>query len=226
MYFCFVRLPLKKDTHERDTGKSTRRNSSWKTSQALEEPTFARSGRGAFAMKAEELERAARSCKTSTGVGADGFHPNVTLDLSKETCETIVGFSCERGAMCLLALLFFLIPKNVTSERPIAFLPTLIRWWAWLPLHTINPCEGRYNLRAVPEEGAEVNGQAVDTSGWCEEIARQVGSWPWLTGLRTQDQRSFHAAKKIYAKNLLEVATAATSPCKKVTPYRESPPQR
>ena len=26
----------------------------------------------------------------------------------------------------------FLIPKNVTSERSIALLPTLIRWWEWL----------------------------------------------------------------------------------------------
>ena len=25
--------------------------------------------------------------------------------------------------------MLFLIPKNVTSERPIALMPTLIRWW-------------------------------------------------------------------------------------------------
>ena len=25
--------------------------------------------------------------------------------------------------------MFFLIPKNVTSERPIAPMPTLTRWW-------------------------------------------------------------------------------------------------
>ena len=25
--------------------------------------------------------------------------------------------------------MFFLIPKNVTSERPTALMPTLIRWW-------------------------------------------------------------------------------------------------
>ena len=27
------------------------------------------------------------------------------------------------------ATMFFLIPKNVTSERPIALVPTMIRWW-------------------------------------------------------------------------------------------------
>ena len=25
--------------------------------------------------------------------------------------------------------MFFLIPKNVSSERPIALMPTMIRWW-------------------------------------------------------------------------------------------------
>ena len=28
--------------------------------------------------------------------------------------------------------MFFLIPKNVKSERPIALMPTLIRWWVAL----------------------------------------------------------------------------------------------
>ena len=27
--------------------------------------------------------------------------------------------------------MFFLIPKNGTSERSLALLPTLIRWWEW-----------------------------------------------------------------------------------------------
>ena len=30
---------------------------------------------------------------------------------------------------CACTTMFFLIPKNVTSERPIALKPTLIRWW-------------------------------------------------------------------------------------------------
>ena len=32
-------------------------------------------------MRAAELQRTVRSHKTSTGVGADGFHPKVPLDL-------------------------------------------------------------------------------------------------------------------------------------------------
>ena len=32
------------------------------------------------------------------------------------------------GEFCCTTM-FFLIPKNVTSERPVALMPTLIRWW-------------------------------------------------------------------------------------------------
>ena len=28
--------------------------------------------------------------------------------------------------------MFFLIPKNISSDRHIALLPALIRWWEWL----------------------------------------------------------------------------------------------
>ena len=33
------------------------------------------------------------------------------------------------AATKLVRRMFFLIPKNVTSERPIARMPTLRRWW-------------------------------------------------------------------------------------------------
>ena len=33
----------------------------------------------------DHLERAARSYKATTGVGCDAFHPQVLLDVSKET---------------------------------------------------------------------------------------------------------------------------------------------
>ena len=66
-------------------------------------------------MPAEELKRAASSYKTSSGLRADGFHPQVPLDFSTETCEHIVAF---------LAKVELLIPMNVTSERPSALFPT------------------------------------------------------------------------------------------------------
>ena len=41
-------------------------------------------------MNAEELRRAASSYKAGTGVGLDGFHSKVLLDLGSETCSGIV----------------------------------------------------------------------------------------------------------------------------------------
>ena len=35
----------------------------------------------------------------------------------------------ENGRNKACTTVFFLIPKNVTSERPIALMPILIRWW-------------------------------------------------------------------------------------------------
>ena len=36
---------------------------------------------------------------------------------------------CGRWPQQACTTMFLLIPKNVTSERPIALMPTLIRWW-------------------------------------------------------------------------------------------------
>ena len=57
------------------------------------------------------------------------FTPQIPLNLSDELCEEIVGFLHQLAMACVWAkrastTLFFLIPKNITSERPIAFLPT------------------------------------------------------------------------------------------------------
>ena len=66
-------------------------------------------------------------------MGCDGFQPKVHLDLTKETKGVIVEFlkeveQSEKWPQQACATMFFLIPKNVTSERPIALMPTLIRW--------------------------------------------------------------------------------------------------
>ena len=79
-------------------------------------------------------KRGSRKYKAKTGVGCDGFHPTVLLDLTKETRGGVVEF-LEKVAQSgkwpqqACTTTFFLIPKNVTSERPIVLMPTLIRWW-------------------------------------------------------------------------------------------------
>ena len=60
--------------------------------------------------------------------------PTNPLGLTKETRREIVNLLEkveQRGKWPRQACttMFFLIPKNVTSERPIALVPTLTRWW-------------------------------------------------------------------------------------------------
>ena len=43
-------------------------------------------------LKEGDLEKASRLCKARTGLGCDGFHPKVRLDLTKETRGKVVEF--------------------------------------------------------------------------------------------------------------------------------------
>ena len=42
--------------------------------------------------------------------------------------------------------MFFLIPKNITSERPIALVPTLIRWWEALRAPEVAKWQQKYRV--------------------------------------------------------------------------------
>ena len=58
----------------------------------------------------------------------------VLLDVTQETRGDTVEFlekveQSGKWPQQACTTMFFLIPKNVTSERPIAVMPTLIRWW-------------------------------------------------------------------------------------------------
>ena len=72
--------------------------------------------------------RRAAACKDNTGVGVDGFYPNVPLDSSDALCEEIVTvfFLQESGNGWSMAQepahAFLLDPKKVTSPRPIPLL--------------------------------------------------------------------------------------------------------
>ena len=45
---------------------------------------------------------------------------------------------------------FFLIPKNATSECPIALMPTMIRWW-----ESLRNANHKYRVERRRDEGAE-----------------------------------------------------------------------
>ena len=64
-------------------------------------------------------------CRRQKGVGCDGFHPKVFLDVTKETRREIVEFlekveQSGKWPQQACTTMFFLIPMHVTSERPIA----------------------------------------------------------------------------------------------------------
>ena len=46
----------------------------------------------------------------------------------------------------IITMLFFLMSNNVTSERRITLLMTLIRWWTWLRVPVITSCKSRRNV--------------------------------------------------------------------------------
>ena len=80
------------------------------------------------------MEKVSRTYKAKTGAGCDGFHPRVPLDLTKETRGEIVEFlekveQSGKWPQVACTSMLFLIPKNITSERPLALMPTLIHWW-------------------------------------------------------------------------------------------------
>ena len=82
-------------------------------------------------LKEFELEKASRLYKAKTGVGCDCFHPKVPLDLIKRNVLEFLEKVAQSGTWPQEAgtTMFFLIPQKVTSERQIALMPTLIRWW-------------------------------------------------------------------------------------------------
>ena len=76
-------------------------------------------------LQESDLAKAAKTYKVKTGVGCDGCHPKVPLDLAKVTREEVVEFlekleQSGKWPQQACTTMFFLIPKNVTSERPIA----------------------------------------------------------------------------------------------------------
>ena len=97
------------------------------------------------------LEKAAESCKAKAGVVCDGFHPKVPLDLTKETRGKVVEFlkkveQCGRFPQQACTRMFFLTPKNVTTERPIALMPAMVRWWEALRAPEIAKWQHKYRF--------------------------------------------------------------------------------
>ena len=68
---------------------------------------------------------------------------------------------CGRWPQQACTTMFFLIPENVTSERPIALLHALIRWWEGLWAPEVTRWQQRHRVRWDATDGR--NGGAERT---------------------------------------------------------------
>ena len=99
-------------------------------------------------------------------MGCDGIHPKVPLDLT-ETRGEIVEFleKVEQNGKWpqqACTTMFFLIPKSIASERPIAFMPTLIRWWEALGALEVAKWQQKYRVECeVLMEMERFDGTAI-----------------------------------------------------------------
>ena len=78
----------------------------------------------------ESLQTAARSYKATTSVVCDGFRPRVLSDFSKATLEEVEKYldkteQCGTWPQQSCEEMFLLIPKSITSERPLAQVPSI-----------------------------------------------------------------------------------------------------
>ena len=65
--------------------------------------------------------------------------------------------------------MFFLIPKNVTSERPVALMPTIIQWWDALRAPEVAQCKTNIVLDFMDVR----YGGAESTMGWKDSTTMQ-----------------------------------------------------
>ena len=113
-----------------------------------------------------DLAKAAGSNEAKTGVRCDGFHPHVPLGLTRETKGEAVEFlekvaQCGRWPQQACTTMFFLIPKNVPNERPIALVLTMIRWWEALRAPEVAEWPQQYRIGWDATDGP--NGAAERT---------------------------------------------------------------
>ena len=70
--------------------------------------------------------------------------------------------------------MFFLFPKNVTRERRIALVPTLIRWWEALRAPEVAKWQQKYCVEWDATDGRNGGGQQTL---W--DILVEMEQWPW-----------------------------------------------
>ena len=143
-------------------------------------------------LKEGNLEKAPRLYRAKTGVGCDGLHPKVPLDLTTETRGKVVEFlekvdQSDRWLQQACTTTFFLIPKNVTSESPMTLMETLIRWWEALRAPEVAKWQQKYRLEWDATNGRNRGAQRtvwevfmeMDRNRERAEKIKEQLSWCW-----------------------------------------------
>ena len=107
-------------------------------------------------------------CKNRSGMRR--IPSESSLGLDKETRREIVEFlekveQSGKWPQQACTTMFFLIPKNVTSERPIALMPTLIRWWEALRALEVAEWQQKYRVEWDASNGRNGGELSVHCAG-------------------------------------------------------------
>ena len=114
--------------------------------------------------------------------------PKVPSDFSTQTCGKIVVFlakveQCSYWPVQASTSLSILIPKNVTSDRPIALLPTLTRWWECLRAPVIQEWKKRSRVRWDATERSNGGGERAAWEAMLE-MESMITMWTkWISEL-------------------------------------------
>ena len=77
--------------------------------------------------------------------------------------------------------MFFLIPKNVTGERLIALLPTLIRWWEALGASEVAKWQQKYRVDWDATDGRNGGAQQMVWENLMEKQRKKIKErWRWF----------------------------------------------
>ena len=117
-------------------------------------------------LKERDLAKAANTYRAKTRVGCDGVHPQVPLDMARETREVMdilenVEQCGKWPQQACTTMLFFLIREHITSERPIALMPTLIRWWEALREPEVATWQYKYRIEWEATDGRNGGSQRM-----------------------------------------------------------------
>ena len=126
-----------------------------------------------------------------------------SLGLGKRTRSEIVEFlekveQSGKWPQQACTTIFFLIPKNVTSDKPIALMPTLIRWWEAMRAPEVAKWQQKCRVDWDATDGRNGRVQRTTSRKFCgkwkgsniERKKKIRERWPWIWSWRRHSSGS------------------------------------